>query len=400
MTAESLRLAPSPTAGPRGARPRALAVGAISDHTAPLAGRLDVAFLEWPPGGGAAPVEGQVDVVLVDGALEPGDVVRLVRSVGGSDGPPPVVVLGRPEQRDVFLNGLRGLARDLMALDSEVRELPARVEAALERRRLERNLERREAELDTLRRRLHSMQERVAEELRLAASVQRSLLPPPFLHPRLEAVAEFVPMREIGGDHFDLIQLDPDRIAIAIGDVMGKGVPAALLAVNLKAVLRSQLQAGEQGLEVLVSRVNSVLLEVMPRGRFATFFFAVFDFSRGRLEYVNAGHHPPFLVRRGGEVVDLTTGGTVLGLLEDAEYERGSVSLGSGDQLVAYTDGVTDRSDHDGHEFGLARLKEGALRSRGDSARVALYSLLGELQGFSAGTPLEDDLTLLVARVR
>jgi sigma-B regulation protein RsbU (phosphoserine phosphatase) len=260
---------------------------------------------------------------------------------------------------------------------------------ALEQRALQSRLERREAELEQLRRRVAALQGRVAEELRIAASVQRSLLPPPFLHAQLEVAAEFMPMREIGGDHYDVVVLERDRVAVAVGDVMGKGVPAALLAVNLKAVVRSQLQAGEQNLESMLGRVNSVLLEVMPRGRFATFFFGVFDFARRTLEYVNAGHHQPFLVRS-----------RVLGLLEDAVYERGSVPLASGDQLVAYTDGVTDRGNRAGEFFGLQRLKESAHRSRGDSARIALYSMLGELQGFSAGAPLDDDLTLLVARVR
>jgi len=289
-------------------------------------------------------------------------------------------------------------------LSSETPRLPSRRiregRAALERRLLERRLERQGAELEQVRRRLATLQGRVAEELSIAASVQRSLLPPPFLHPHLEVAAEFMPMREIGGDHYDVVQLDRDRVAVAIGDVMGKGVPAALLAVNLKAVVRSQLQAGEQNLESLLGRVNSVLLEVMPRGRFATFFFGVFDFSRRILEYVNAGHHQPFLLRAGGETLDLGVGGTVLGLLEDAAYERGRVSLSSGDQLVAYTDGVTDRSDRAGEFFGLQRLKDSARRSRGDTARIALYSVLGELQGFSAGAPPDDDLTLLVARVR
>ena len=185
-------------------------------------------------------------MVLVDGALEPREVVTLVRSVAGQEGPPPLVVVGAPERRSGFLEGLKECGPDLVALDSEVRELPARVAAALDRRRLELGLQRREAELERLRRRLASMQDRVAEELRIAASVQRSLLPPPFLHPDLEVAAEFMPMREIGGDHYDVVQLDRDRVALAIGDVMGKGVPAALMAVNLKAVVRSQLQAGSR----------------------------------------------------------------------------------------------------------------------------------------------------------
>jgi len=144
----------TPAAGPGPARPRALAMGVSREYAGLLASHLDLAFIETPSDGSALALDAPVEVVLVDGGLEPGDVARWVRSLGGSDGPPPVVVLGTQRQRSDFLVRLRGCGRDLVALDSEASELPARVETALERRRLERSLVRRESELERVRKRL------------------------------------------------------------------------------------------------------------------------------------------------------------------------------------------------------------------------------------------------------
>jgi phosphoserine phosphatase RsbU/P len=189
-------------------------------------------------------------------------------------------------------------------------------------------------------------------------------------------------------------------MAFAIGDVMGKGVPAALLAANLKASIRAQVEAENVCPAALVSKVNRMFWDVVPNGLFATLFFAIFDLEEGRLDFVNAGHHHPFVIRADGTLRDLSEGGIVLGLTEDATYEKASVAIGAGDLFVFYSDGVTERADGSGELFGIERLKEAALRVNGDSARIALYSLLGEVQGWSRGAPAEDDVTLVVARAR
>ena len=136
----------------------------------------------------------------------------------------------------------------------------------------------------------------MAEELRLASNVQRSLMPPPLQHARLEVAREFIPFREIGGDFYDFVPLGPHRMAFAIGDVMGKGVPAALLAANLKALIRAQIEPGDVCPAALVTKVNRLFWDVVPTGLFASLFFTVFDLEKGTADYVNAGHHHPFLV--------------------------------------------------------------------------------------------------------
>lgn len=261
-------------------------------------------------------------------------------------------------------------------------------------------LSRKNAELEELTSRLEALSRRMSEELRLAARVQRSLLPAPLSHPRLDLALEFLPFRELGGDYVDLISLGDDRLAFAIGDVMGKGVSAALLAANLQACLRSSLQAGIVEPVPLVERVNRLFGEVSPKSLFASLFFGVFDFARGRLEYTNAGHDYPFKMCALGTTRELVEGGPVLGLLESARYESGSVCFDAHDLFIFYSDGLTDRTDLGGQAFGSPRLIQSASRHRASPSRILLYALLGEVQDWSAGRPPEDDLTLAVARVR
>lgn len=275
-------------------------------------------------------------------------------------------------------------------------------ESAFERaeRAVEAEIGRHKAELVQLRRQFDALSSRLADDLRLAGKVQRGLQPGPVVHPRLDLAREFIPFREVGGDYYDVVMLPHDRVALAVGDVMGKGVPAALLAATLKASVRSHLQTGEASWSELVARINRMFWEVTPAGLFASLFFGVFDATGRRLEYVNAGHFYPFVLRRDGTVDDLQHGGAVLGLVEEARYEAGSVSLAPGDAIVFYTDGVTERGAPDGELYGVERLKEAARRTQTDPARLSLYSILGEVQGWSGGLSPEDDATLIVAKVR
>jgi serine phosphatase RsbU (regulator of sigma subunit) len=342
---------------------------------------------------------GDVDALLLGGELAPEVLNRLLETVGpnGIPGRPVVLVLSETGRRtnvdtrfidhvDDFVNGERGGEAFLSRLRNALRVRSALTE-----------LTRKNSELHELYSRVEGMARRMAEELRLAGNLQRSLLPPPLNHPRLELAREFMPMREIGGDYLDVLSLGPSKIVLVLGDVMGKGVPAALLAANLKACLHAQLQAGEAPASELVSRVNRLFWEVTPQGLFASLFFSVLDFERGTIRYVNAGHDHPFIVRGDGSMQDLVSGGTVLGLLETSSYEEAEAPFAPGDRVVLYSDGVTDREDAVGEAFGVERLKAAALASRRDPARIALYSLLGEIQGWAAGKNAEDDLTLVVA---
>jgi sigma-B regulation protein RsbU (phosphoserine phosphatase) len=262
-------------------------------------------------------------------------------------------------------------------------------------------LARKNAELETVSQRLEKLAGRMAEELRLASRFQRALLPPPLHHPRLELAAEFIPVREIGGDYYDVIPLAGGRIAVTLADVMGKGVPAALLAANLKACLRAHVHvAADEDPGETIGRVNRIFWDVTPKGLFATLLFGIFDFEAGTLSYVNAGHEPAVLVGRGGQTELLDAGGTVLGLFEGSKYSTGRIRIAPDDLLVLFSDGLADRSSPSGELFGADRLRETAARAYGDPVRIALYTLLGEVQSWAGGRPAEDDQTLILARVR
>jgi serine phosphatase RsbU (regulator of sigma subunit) len=346
------------------------------------------------------------DVVVLDGSLADHDLEPVLSAVEAlEEGVRPSLVVVTASERRSSFDRRRGWRRPPHAVLDGRRgggEVVAGIQAVVQARRLTAELARREAQLRELQQRLDLLSGQMAEELRLASRMQRSLLPPAVEHPRLDVAREFLPFREIGGDYYDFLPLGPHRLAFAIGDVMGKGIAAALLAASLKAAVRAQLQGGAVASPPaeVVARVNRLFGEVAPRGLFASLFFAIFDLETLDVEYVNAGHDYPFVVRADGQVSDLREGGTLLGLVDGSAYEAGRVSLQRDDVVVFYSDGVTDRGDGDGNAFGAERLKEAARRSRADAARIILYSMLGDVQGWSGGTPPQDDATMVVFKAR
>ena len=300
------------------------------------------------------------DALVLDASVEWARVEPVMKVLGAlDDASRPAVVLFAPEERRPRPKAaLLAAADDVLSAAPGDEELLSRLRRALRFRDCVEELSRKNAELEALYHRLETLAGRMAEELRLAGNVQRSLLPAPVQHARLELAREFIPFREIGGDYYDFLTLGPHRLALAIGDVMGKGVPAALLSANLKASVRAQLQSGEVSPADLVARVNRLFWDLTPNGLFASLFFAVFDLEAGTLEYVNAGHHYPFVVRGDGTVEELREGGTLLGLVEESSYVSGRLAVHAEDMLVFYTDGVTDRGSREGEMYGAERLKE------------------------------------------
>jgi sigma-B regulation protein RsbU (phosphoserine phosphatase) len=244
---------------------------------------------------------------------------------------------------------------------------------------------------------------RLENEISIAREVQNQLFPstlPSVPGVEIEAICKAA--RSVSGDYYDFIQLSPTHIAIAIADISGKGISAALLMASLQAALRSQMlyEGSERlGMAELVSRLNKHLVRNTGDDRFATFFIAVYDSATRTLRYTNAGHLPAFLICKSASE-QLDKGGMVLGVMEDYVYEEGSLTVGPDSLLIGYSDGLIEPENVYGEEFGIRRLQETAVRLQGAAPLMVAESLMAAAEEW-AGTPEQaDDMTVIVARLR
>jgi serine phosphatase RsbU (regulator of sigma subunit) len=243
---------------------------------------------------------------------------------------------------------------------------------------------------------LEEDQQRQIRELQTAQEIQMNFVPSkPLVSSGWEVQGVVVPAHQVGGDAFDYFELHDGRIALAIADVSGKGVPAALLMSALQASLRA-FCTGRKPIPEELRSVNWSVARHATLGKFITLFYAEFDPSSGRLDYCNAGHNPPLLRRRDGAVETLETGGIPIGIFENTELELGRTTLGPGDALLLYSDGIPEAFDPRETEFGPERLLK-LWRESGDLAAPRLIErLLSEVARFRAGAPQSDDITIVV----
>ena len=239
---------------------------------------------------------------------------------------------------------------------------------------------------------------RAEHEVRIAKEVQRQLLPAQApASPGFACAGECIQAKSVGGDYYDFIDLDGDRVGFVLADVSGKGIAAALLMANLQATLRSQYAAARDDPAALLARANRLFFASTPGNRYATLFLAEFSRATGELRYVNCGHVPPVLARSNGRIETLAPTATVIGLFEEWIGESAAVILEPGDTLVVCSDGVTEALSDEEEEYGEDRLRD-AVAARHDLPVAALLaSLQASVQQF-AGAVQSDDLTLLVAR--
>jgi sigma-B regulation protein RsbU (phosphoserine phosphatase) len=242
-------------------------------------------------------------------------------------------------------------------------------------------------------RRLQAVREQ--RELEEARRIQRTLLPATLpLMDGFELAASWQPASGVGGDCYDAIRFSPHRLALSIADVVGKGIPAALLMSNLQAAVRAFASEAARP-EELCEQVNTVLCGNIAEGRFISFFYCVADSEIGSLSYANAGHFPPVVVKPDGTIVRLTSGGPVLGVIAASSYEAGTVPFGAGDRLILYTDGITEARSEMDEEFGDDRLLALAVEHRGCSAPALQARLVDAVASFT-GRRFTDDATLMV----
>ena len=247
-----------------------------------------------------------------------------------------------------------------------------------------------------------AQRERLNRELEIAREVQDHLFPQHLPSvPGLDYCGHCRPAREVGGDYYDFLELPDGRLGIAIGDVSGKGVGAALLMANLEASLRGQASLGHD-LAELMKRVNGLVYQASSSNRYATLFYTEYDPQSRQLCYVNAGHNPPVILRKSDaacRVFRLETGGPVIGLIRQG-YRQESFSLEPGDLVVLFTDGVSESMNARNEEWGEGRLIECATACHGLPAYEVMTRILAASEAFAAGASQHDDMTLVVLRIQ
>jgi len=253
-------------------------------------------------------------------------------------------------------------------------------------------------------------QEKLRRDLALAAEVQKRLLPE---HPPEAGVAELdavsLPARSVGGDYYDFLDVGDHRVGIALADIAGKGVAAALIMSVVQASLRILSTEGEISLPQLAAKMNSFLHRSTKSNSYATFFYAEIDENSRRLRYVNAGHNPPYLLRSNNarstgssdysEIQELTTGGSVIGLFPQMSYQEATIDLQSGDVLIIFTDGVTEALNPKEEEFGEERLKELMRQLVHLPVQKISSRISEELKNWIKDADQHDDLTFIVMKV-
>jgi serine phosphatase RsbU (regulator of sigma subunit) len=239
---------------------------------------------------------------------------------------------------------------------------------------------------------------RMQEEVRLASTIQLELLPKAAPQiPGYDVAGKSIPAQMVGGDYFDFIEVGGAHLAVCLGDVSGKGLPASLLMANLQATLRGQ-SLHEIPVKERISRSNELLYRSTDPEKFATLFYGVLDLQRHTITFSNAGHENPYLFKRNGEVVRLVAGGTVLGIVDHFPFEEDEVPFDKGDILVVFSDGISEAFNAEDEQFGEARLEAVVRSHRAESSAAIIDCIVDEVRRYAAQTPQTDDLTLVVVK--
>jgi sigma-B regulation protein RsbU (phosphoserine phosphatase) len=241
--------------------------------------------------------------------------------------------------------------------------------------------------------------ETLHREIEIAREVQQRLFPQNLPHvAALEYAGHCRPASGVGGDYYDFLALSSGRLGLAIGDISGKGIPAALLMASLQASVRGQSLSAGNDIAGLMTNVNRLVYDASPENRYATFFYCQFDPVTRLLVYTNGGHNPPMLLR-GDEVIRLETGGPPVGLFRPARYQQAEVQLQPADFLLFYTDGISEAENPAADEWGEDALISAARSCQEQPAAEMITRIMAAADSFAAGAPQHDDMTLVVARV-
>lgn len=247
----------------------------------------------------------------------------------------------------------------------------------------------------------HNQLESIKNDLAIAGEIQQTILPrsfPPFpeLTEVVDIYASMTPAKDVGGDFYDFFQIDDERIGLVIADVSGKGVPASLFMAVSRTLLRATALRGVSSAECL-TYANKLLCKESLDSMFVTVFYGIYHYKTGMMDYTNAGHNPPYLLRGGRTVECLpVTSNFVVGVFDDIEFESNTLTFGIGDTLLLYTDGVTEAFNDKREQFSESNLQDIlASMHESSSAKEVVTSVLQSVKIFSGDYPQSDDITLL-----
>jgi sigma-B regulation protein RsbU (phosphoserine phosphatase) len=304
--------------------------------------------------------------------------IDLLARVQAIDDLLPIVVMTGWGSVDLAVEAMRRGVRDFVQKPWDNRQLVTMLRSQIDAGRVRRQ-----------------QQQHQDRELQEARRIQQKLLPARL--PQVDGwsiAASWQPAAGVGGDCYDTIAFGSSRVGVSIADVVGKGIPAALMMSNLQASVRAfateRVSPGD-----LCRQVNRVLCGNIAEGRFISFFYCVVDTRKEAVTYSNAGHYPPIVIRVDGSVERLTAGGPVLGVFSDGVYEEASVPIRPGDRVILFTDGITEARNAADEEFGEERLIATAVQIRRASSAVIDHSLAATLAAFTGGN-YQDDATLVV----
>jgi sigma-B regulation protein RsbU (phosphoserine phosphatase) len=327
----------------------------------------------------------EFDVVLMDlnytrDTTAGGEGLELVSQIRLLDESLPLVVMTAWSSVDLAVEAMRRGASDFVQKPWGNQLLLEKLETQVERCRS-----------------LRQAQRQRADELQDAREIQNNLLPKSIPQTKDYEIAGMTqPVRFVGGDYFNVARISETLTVLCIADVSGKGMPAALLMSSLQAALKPLMWDTRSPREVC-RRLNRILCEIAPVGKFVSFFYAVLDSKDNRLTYCNAGHNPPVLVRANGAASELNAAGAVLGQFPDWVYEQSDVQLRPGDTLMLFTDGLVEASNQDDEPFGEERLTGIARENRGVGAE-GLKTLLMQAASGHCGGRFQDDASMIVLR--
>ena len=240
--------------------------------------------------------------------------------------------------------------------------------------------------------------ELMREDMRLAKETQINLLPKHFPEiPGYRIAAQTIPAREVGGDYYDIMAIDDKHFAFCLGDVTGKGLPAAMLMSNLQATLRSHTVSGNT-CKGIISKTNNLLYKCTEPTKFATLFYGIIDLDLNEITFCNAGHNDPLFISAEGKITGLKTGGLLLGGLPDSAYDEERIKLNKSELIVIYSDGISEAMNEREEEYGESKLKNVILKHLKDSPGTMIDTILSEVKSFTGNAPQSDDMTLMIIK--